>query len=89
MQAESKTVKILDARKHEPGPFSDTGFTLIQLDKEPQTKNWRPGSQDIHLFREQMEPYLMKLYPQTKGVKTIVFFTIMEVVRGLSGCPTW
>ena len=33
MQAESKTVKILDARKHELGPFSDTGFTLIQLDK--------------------------------------------------------
>ena len=34
--------------------------------KEPKTKNWRYNSEDIHLFHEMMNPYLRKLYPQTK-----------------------
>ena len=33
MKTESLTVDILDARKHSPGTFSETGFTLISLDK--------------------------------------------------------
>ena len=33
MNSEMKTVDILDARKHQPGPFSETGFTLISLDQ--------------------------------------------------------
>ena len=30
---ENKTLTILDARKHNPGTFEQTGFTLIQLDE--------------------------------------------------------
>ena len=30
---ENKTVTILDARKHNPGSFEQTGFTLIQLEE--------------------------------------------------------
>jgi len=77
VKTEEKTVKILDARKHEPGPFSETGFTLVALDKEPETKNWRPGSKDIQLFREQMEPYIKSLYPQTKRIEWL-----SNLVRG-------
>jgi len=77
LKAEEHTVKISDARKHCAGSFSETGFTLIQLGKEPETKNWRHGSQDIHLFREQMEPYIKKLYPQTKRIEWLT-----NLVRG-------
>ena len=77
MKGEEKTVNILDARKHQPGSFSETGFTLIKLEEEPRTRNWRPGSQDIHLFREQMEPHLRRLYPQTKRIEWL-----SNLVRG-------
>jgi len=77
MNSEMKTVEILDARKHQPGPFSETGFTLISLDQEPQTQNWRYPSEDINLFREMMEPHLLKLYPQTKR-----FEWLSNLVRG-------
>ena len=76
--SENQTLTILDARKVSPGSFSETGFTLIKLDKvglwtdiqsisnissqEPETKNWRIWSKDLHLFREQMNPYLKKKY---------------------------
>ena len=30
---ENHTVTILDARKHNPGTFSETGFTLVKLDE--------------------------------------------------------
>ena len=30
---EFKNVTVLDARKHNPGTFDETGFTLIELDK--------------------------------------------------------
>ena len=30
---ENHTVTILDARKHKPGTFSETGFTLVTLDE--------------------------------------------------------
>ena len=32
-KTENRTVSILDARKHDPGSFEQTGFTLIQLDE--------------------------------------------------------
>ena len=64
---ENQTFTIFDARKVSPGSFAETGFTLIKLDKEPETKNWRIWSQDLDLFREQMNPYLKELYPQTKA----------------------
>lgn len=89
--SELQNITILDARKHNPGPFSQAGFTLIKLDevslgqnrflsisvlnpprnliieiKEPITTNWRAGSEDIHVFQEQMTPYLKQMYPQTK-----------------------
>merc|ERR1711983_5919 len=74
---ENHTVTILDARKHKPGTFSEAGFTLVKLDEEPGTKNWRHGSQDIHLFQEMMNPHLMKLYPETKKI-----LWLNNVVRG-------
>ena len=30
---ENHTVTMLDARKHNPGTFSETGFTLVNLDE--------------------------------------------------------
>jgi len=74
---ENHTVTILDARKHKPGTFSETGFTIVTLDEEPGTKNWRYGSKDIHLFQEMMNPHLMKLYPETKKI-----LWLNNVVRG-------
>ena len=38
-------VTILDARKQNLGGFHETGFTLIQLEKEPETKDWRKHRQ--------------------------------------------
>ena len=31
--SEVQNITILDARKHNPGPFSQAGFTLIKLDE--------------------------------------------------------
>ena len=31
--AENHTVTILDARKHNPGTFSETGFAIVMLDE--------------------------------------------------------
>jgi len=76
-KGDTKTVTILDARKHNPGSFEQTGFTLIQLEEEPKTTNWRYGSEDISLFHKQMEPHLMKMYPQTKRIQWMT-----NVVRG-------
>ena len=33
VHTENHTVTILDARKHKPGAFSETGFTLVTLDE--------------------------------------------------------
>ena len=81
MQCKMYNITLLDARKHSHGEFHEAGFTLITLDQvvikwtdwiiiccfqETKTQNWRANSEDIHLFQEQMEPYLMKMYPQTK-----------------------
>ena len=79
---EEHNVTILDARKHNPGGFHETGFTLITLDKEPATTDWRTSfhqndSPDILHFHEQMEPYIRKLYP---NVKKILF--TFNAVRG-------
>ena len=30
---ENHTVTMLDARKHKPGTFSETGFALVELDE--------------------------------------------------------
>merc|ERR1712079_640925 len=65
MQCKMYNITLLDARKHSHGEFHEAGFTLITLDQETKTQNWRANSEDIHLFQEQMEPYLMKMYPQT------------------------
>jgi len=74
---EFKNVTVLDARKHNPGTFDETGFTLIELDKLPETTDWRMGTQDAHHFYKQMEPYIKKLYPQTKKM-----MWLNNVVRG-------
>ena len=70
---EKHNVTIVDARKVSPGHFHETGFTLITLDKKPITIDWRssyPFSEDpdIRHFHEQMDPYIKKLYPETKKV---------------------
>ena len=79
---EEHNVTILDARKHNPGGFHETGFTLITLDKEPATTDWRTSfhnndSPDMLHFHEQMEPYIRELYP---NVKKILF--TFNAVRG-------
>jgi len=70
-------ITIMDARKHKPGSFEETGFTLITLDKEPETKNWRARSEDLHIFHAEMEKYFIKMYPQTKR-----FLWSTNLVRG-------
>jgi len=77
LHTQMTNVTIMDARKHKPGSFEETGFTLITLDKEPETKNWRYGSEDVHIFQEEMEKYLIKMYPQTKK-----FLWMSNLVRG-------
>lgn len=71
------TVTIYDARKHAPGDFDKTGFTLIRLDREAETKDWRMQGgigkrngtdPDVEKFHHQMEPYLTKLYPHVKKI---------------------
>lgn len=64
----SHNVTIHDARQS-PGTFHETGFTLIKLDQEPETKDWRYSSEDIHLFHHLMTPYLQDLYPQAKRIE--------------------
>ena len=33
IKTHQESVTILDARKHKPGTFSETGFTLVELDE--------------------------------------------------------
>eukprot|EP00091_Calanus_sinicus_P004633 TRINITY_DN14972_c0_g1_i1.p1 TRINITY_DN14972_c0_g1~~TRINITY_DN14972_c0_g1_i1.p1 ORF type:complete len:268 (-),score=51.45 TRINITY_DN14972_c0_g1_i1:88-891(-) len=80
--AEKHNVTILDARKADPGSFHDTGFTMITLDKEPVTTDWRSNDwnsehPDIMNFHEQMEPYIRQLYPSVKKI-----FWTFNVIRG-------
>ena len=74
---EYKNVTIMDARKHKPGSFPETGFTLLQLDSLPNITNWGYGSEDIQIFQQEMEPYLYELYPQTKRI-----LWLTNLVRG-------
>ena len=69
--SEEHNVTILDARNHNPGDFHETGFTLITLDREPVTTDWRTNfynddKPDILHFHEQMEPYIRESYPNKK-----------------------
>ena len=82
----SHTVTIHDARKKSPGSFHETGFTLIDLEEDPATTDWRTPSTtnedaDIKKFYAQLEPHIMKLYPQTKRLQWT-----FNVLRG--GLPT-
>ena len=75
-------VDFIDARKKPPGSFHETGFTLIQLDEEPLTKDWRCNPKhcneyDIDKFHNQMEPHIRKLYPDVKRMRWTY-----NVVRG-------
>jgi len=78
----SHNVTIHDARKNNPGSFHESGFTLVELEKEPVTQDWRTSVlQDPHAdiinFHKQMEPHIMKLYPETKRI-----LWTYNVVRG-------
>ena len=75
-------VSFIDARKNSPGNFHETGFTLIELDNEPLTKDWRCNPKtckeyDIDKFHLQMEPYIKNLYPDVKRIRWT-----FNVVRG-------
>ena len=70
----SHNVTIHDARKNSLGSFFETGFTLIELEAEPVTKDWRTSSvydenADIKHFHNQMEPHIRNLYPQVKRME--------------------
>ena len=80
-----KTVTIHDARKHSFGDFHDSGFTLIKLEEEPGTTDWRTPAMssddaDIKKFHKLMEPHIRALYP---GVKRLQW--TYNVVRGGEG----
>jgi len=81
---EMKNLTILDARKHKIGDFHKTGFTLVELDEEPDVQDWRTnggikGSEDAEVkkFHKLMEPHLRKMYPKVKR-----FVWTVNVVRG-------
>ena len=82
LQKELHQMTFVDARKNNPGSFHETGFTLIQLDQQPLTKDWRSNKYlakeyDIDLFQDQMEPYIKQLYPDAKRL-----LWTSNVVRG-------
>ena len=86
VKSSPKNVTVFDARKHKPGKFHETGFTLIELDHDSEVKDWRTNGGlnadedaeiDVKKFHKQFEPYLKKLYPK---VKKIVW--THNVVRG-------
>ena len=73
---------IFDARRESPGGFHETGFTLVTLDEEPVTTDWRTEHKrnkdaDIKKFHQQMEPYILDLYPSAKKL-----LWTYNVVRG-------
>jgi len=75
-------VTVYDARKNSPGSFHETGFTLVELENDPETTDWRSNAQsddnaDITKFHKQMEPHIKALYP---NVKKIIWS--INVVRG-------
>ena len=73
-------ITFIDARKNPPGKFAETGFTLIELDEEPLTTDWRTQNSkdaEIKLFHKQMEPHIRNLYPDAKRI-----LWTFNVVRG-------
>ena len=81
-ELEDHNVTFIDARKNHAGDFHDTGFTLIELDDEPLTKDWRSTTlhtddPDVKKFQNQMEPYIRNLYPDAKRL-----LWTYNVVRG-------
>ena len=79
---EKHNVTILDARKSSPGSFHETGFTLVSLDTEPITTDWRTShyqtdTPDVMHFHKQIEPYIKELYPQAKKM-----YWTSNVIRG-------
>ena len=41
IETDTRNITIFDARKQNPGDFHKTGFTLVKLDEEPVTQDWR------------------------------------------------
>ena len=79
---ETYNVTIHDARKTQFGGFHETGFTLIEVEDNIETTDWRTNGvtnmdADIKKFHHQMEPHLMALYPETKRIQWA-----SNVVRG-------
>lgn len=78
-----QNVSFWDARKHKPGTFHETGFTLLKLEKMPETTDWDtsglhdPVNADVVKFHKQMDPHIRKLYPKVKRIHWM-----QNVVRG-------
>ena len=55
-----RNISFWDARKHKPGSFHETGFTLLKLEKMPETTDWEtsglhdPVNADVVKFHRQM-----------------------------------
>ena len=72
---EEHPVDILDARERDL-KFSETGFTVIKMDKPSQTTNWR-SKEDVKKFEKEIGPKILELHP---GATRIEF--TYSVVRG-------
>ena len=64
------------------GDFKKTGFTIIELKDEPQTKDWRTNvndkKSDMKSFTDDLEDQIRrKLYPDVKE-----FMWLENIVRG-------
>ena len=68
------------------GNFYKTGFTLIELENEPITKDWRTnlqqGNPDLKYFIDDVEPHIKKLYPRRTQRKS--YGLIMLSVVGIN-----
>eukprot|EP00092_Neocalanus_flemingeri_P067682 GFUD01082642.1.p1 GENE.GFUD01082642.1~~GFUD01082642.1.p1 ORF type:complete len:347 (-),score=78.13 GFUD01082642.1:9-1049(-) len=77
-----QNVTIYDARKNNPGSFHETGFTLVELEEDPVTTDWRTSevsdeNADIKKFHKQMDPIIKQMYPDAKKI-----IWTYNVVRG-------
>ena len=81
-KTKTHNVTFHDARKTPAGSFKESGFTLITLDSEPLTTDWRTNTMvdegaDVTKFFSQMEPHIKDLYPEARRL-----VWTFNVVRG-------
>ena len=62
---------LLFLRLKSSNPFP---VQLTSMFQDSKTKNWRLGSDDIHLFVEELEPHVRELYPDVKKIMMANYF---------------